>query len=270
MAPGYVIERGDFDALFAALARARLHGRRTDGARRRDRLRRDPPARRPADRLDRRAGRRPLPAAPPRRRGAVRLRRRPALVEALPAAGRGDAVAGARRRATAALAERRRAAARRRRATRSSARARASCTRWGSSTACCSAARIPTRPIAPGARTCSSSPSSAAQAGGTCFCVVDEHRPGRPSAGFDLALTEVLDDGRHYFVVEVGSERGAEVLADVPHRAARRRRARRRARAVHARTAVADGPRARHDRTSRSCCTATTSTRAGTRSPSAA
>ncbi len=36
-------------------------------------------------------------------------------------------------------------------------------------------------------------------------------------AGFDLALTEVLDDGRHLFVVEVGTERGAQVLADVPH-----------------------------------------------------
>ena len=33
--------------------------------------------------------------------------------------------------------------------------------------------------------------------------------------GFDLALTEVLDGGRHYFVVEVGTERGAELLADV-------------------------------------------------------
>ena len=39
-------------------------------------------SRRPAGRLDRRAGRRPLPARAPRRRGAVRLRRRAALVEA--------------------------------------------------------------------------------------------------------------------------------------------------------------------------------------------
>jgi ferredoxin len=38
----------------------------------------------------------------------------------------------------------------------------------------------------------------------------------RATAGFDLALTEVLDGGRHYFVVEVGSEKGAELLTDVP------------------------------------------------------
>ncbi len=35
--------------------------------------------------------------------------------------------------------------------------------------------------------------------------------------GFDLALTEVLDATRHYFVVEVGTPLGAEILADVPH-----------------------------------------------------
>jgi ferredoxin len=54
------------------------------------------------------------------------------------------------------------------------------------------------------------------QAGGTCFCVSMGTGP-TAEAGFDLALTEVLDDGRHYFVAEVGTERGAEVLADVPH-----------------------------------------------------
>ena len=59
----------------------------------------------------------------------------------------------------------------RRRATRSSACAPASCTRSASSIACCSRARIPTRPTAPGARTRSSWRSTAAQAGGTCFCV---------------------------------------------------------------------------------------------------
>jgi sulfhydrogenase subunit beta (sulfur reductase) len=37
-------------------------------------------------------------------------------------------------------------------------------------------------------------------------------RPGTP---FDLALTEILDGG-HRFLVEVGSERGREVLADLP------------------------------------------------------
>jgi sulfhydrogenase subunit beta (sulfur reductase) len=33
-------------------------------------------------------------------------------------------------------------------------------------------------------------------------------------------LTEILEEGHHYFTVEVGSERGGEVLADVPHREA--------------------------------------------------
>ena len=60
------------------------------------------------------------------------------------------------------------------------------------------------------------------QAGGTCFCVSMDTGP-RADAGFDLALTELLDDGGHRFLVEVGSERGAEVLAELPHRARRRR-----------------------------------------------
>ena len=34
--------------------------------------------------------------------------------------------------------------------------------------------------------------------------------------GFDLALTETLEGGRHQFVAEVGTERGAEVLIEVP------------------------------------------------------
>ncbi|WP_372592635.1 4Fe-4S dicluster domain-containing protein [Actinotalea sp.] len=49
--------------------------------------------------------------------------------------------------------------------------------------------------------------------GGTCFCVSMGGGP-HPEGGFDLALTELLDGG-HRFVVEVGSARGAEVLADL-------------------------------------------------------
>ena len=37
-------------------------------------------------------------------------------------------------------------------------------------------------------------------------------------SGFDLALTEVLEGGRHYFVVEVGTDLGAEILREVPHK----------------------------------------------------
>ena len=53
------------------------------------------------------------------------------------------------------------------------------------------------------------------QAGGTCFCVSMKTGP-RVTAGFDLALTEVLEDARHEFIVETGTERGAEVLREVP------------------------------------------------------
>jgi sulfhydrogenase subunit beta (sulfur reductase) len=54
------------------------------------------------------------------------------------------------------------------------------------------------------------------EAGGTCFCVSMGTGPTAES-GFDLALTEVIEDDRHYFVVDVGTERGAEVLAEIPH-----------------------------------------------------
>jgi len=54
--------------------------------------------------------------------------------------------------------------------------------------------------------------------GGTCFCVSMGTGP-RPEGGararFDLSLTELLDGGVHRFVVEVGSERGADVLSDI-------------------------------------------------------
>jgi sulfhydrogenase subunit beta (sulfur reductase) len=55
------------------------------------------------------------------------------------------------------------------------------------------------------------------EAGGTCFCVSMNTGPVA-ERGFDLALTEILNGTAHRFVVEIGSERGAEVLAEVPHR----------------------------------------------------
>jgi sulfhydrogenase subunit beta (sulfur reductase) len=57
------------------------------------------------------------------------------------------------------------------------------------------------------------------QAGGTCFCASMGTGP-RATSGFDLALTEVLAGERHHFLLEIGSERGAEVLAEVEHREA--------------------------------------------------
>jgi Fe-S-cluster-containing hydrogenase component 2 len=53
------------------------------------------------------------------------------------------------------------------------------------------------------------------QAGGTCFCVSMNTGP-KAQAGFDLALTELLEDGRHVFLVEIATELGAEVMAEVP------------------------------------------------------
>ncbi|MGH9537679.1 MAG: hypothetical protein ACRD3H_07135, partial [Terriglobales bacterium] len=52
-------------------------------------------------------------------------------------------------------------------------------------------------------------------AGGTCFCVSMKTGP-KASFGFDLALTEVLQGEVHYFVAEVGSELGGEVLRELP------------------------------------------------------
>jgi ferredoxin len=54
--------------------------------------------------------------------------------------------------------------------------------------------------------------------GGTCFCVSMGTGP-KAEAGYDLALTEILD-GDHRFLVEIGSERGREVLSGLPHRRA--------------------------------------------------
>jgi len=45
------------------------------------------------------------------------------------------------------------------------------------------------------------------------------HTGPRAEEGFDLALTELLEP--HRFVVEVGSERGEQLLARLPHGEAR-------------------------------------------------
>ena len=58
------------------------------------------------------------------------------------------------------------------------------------------------------------------RAGGTCFCASMNTGP-KATTGFDLVLTEIIEGGQHYFVTQVGSERGAEVLRSVPHHAAK-------------------------------------------------
>jgi ferredoxin len=55
--------------------------------------------------------------------------------------------------------------------------------------------------------------------GATCFCVSMGSGPGA-DAGFDLALTELVDETGHRFLVRVGSAAGDELLSRVPHHAA--------------------------------------------------
>jgi len=54
---------------------------------------------------------------------------------------------------------------------------------------------------------------------GTCFCVSLGTGP-RAATGFDLALTEVLRGQEHFFVVEIGTDRGAEIIRRAPQRRA--------------------------------------------------
>lgn len=54
-----------------------------------------------------------------------------------------------------------------------------------------------------------------AQAGGTCFCVSMNAGP-KAASGFDLALTEIVEDNDHYFLVEIGTEKGLEILSGIP------------------------------------------------------
>ena len=57
------------------------------------------------------------------------------------------------------------------------------------------------------------------QAAGTCFCASMGAGP-KATDGFDLSLTEIVEQDGHRFLVEVGSERGAALLREVPHREA--------------------------------------------------
>jgi sulfhydrogenase subunit beta (sulfur reductase) len=57
------------------------------------------------------------------------------------------------------------------------------------------------------------------EAGGTCFCVSMNTGP-RATFGYDIALTEVLEGGRHAFLVEAATAAGAEVLEELPTRPA--------------------------------------------------
>jgi formate hydrogenlyase subunit 6/NADH:ubiquinone oxidoreductase subunit I len=58
-----------------------------------------------------------------------------------------------------------------------------------------------------------------AVAGGTCFCASMKTGP-KAASGYDVALTEVVEGGPHHFVAEAGTERGAEILSQLPHQRA--------------------------------------------------
>ena len=53
-------------------------------------------------------------------------------------------------------------------------------------------------------------------AGGTCFCDSLDTGP-HADDGFDLSLTELIDDRRHVLLFEAGTAFGADILAEVPH-----------------------------------------------------
>lgn len=56
-------------------------------------------------------------------------------------------------------------------------------------------------------------------AANTCFCVSMQAGPA-VKEGYDISLTEVIDKKQHYFLLEIGSERGRSICADFPLRAA--------------------------------------------------
>jgi ferredoxin len=56
-------------------------------------------------------------------------------------------------------------------------------------------------------------------AGGTCFCASMGTGP-RATSGYDLALTELIAEQTHEFIVEVASEAGAHIMQSVKHRVA--------------------------------------------------
>ena len=51
--------------------------------------------------------------------------------------------------------------------------------------------------------------------GGVCFCASMGTGPD-PGPGYDLSLVELIDEGGHRFVVDVGTARGAEILEALP------------------------------------------------------
>jgi ferredoxin len=57
------------------------------------------------------------------------------------------------------------------------------------------------------------------RAGDTCFCASMDAGP-RVTHGYDLSLTEMLAGGRHFFLIEAGTDRGVQILQQIPHKTA--------------------------------------------------
>ncbi|MBI4851677.1 MAG: 4Fe-4S dicluster domain-containing protein [Acidobacteria bacterium] len=53
----------------------------------------------------------------------------------------------------------------------------------------------------------------------TCFCTSMQTGP-KVEEGFDLSLTEILDDKKHIFLVKVATEKGREILKNIPYKVA--------------------------------------------------
>lgn len=54
------------------------------------------------------------------------------------------------------------------------------------------------------------------RAGANCFCISMGQGP-QAESGFDLALTEMVEDQSHRFLIEIGTNKGAEIMANVRH-----------------------------------------------------
>ncbi len=54
----------------------------------------------------------------------------------------------------------------------------------------------------------------------TCFCVSMDSGP-KAKSGFDLAFTEVIEKNKHFFLVEIGTEKGKKILENIPQKVAK-------------------------------------------------
>jgi len=52
--------------------------------------------------------------------------------------------------------------------------------------------------------------------GHNCFCASLDTGP-RVTTGYDIVLTEIIENGHHYFTAETGSEIGRKIMEEVPH-----------------------------------------------------